>query len=71
MYKYICVQDEVVVEEARVGVEDLHLVLAGPHHVGVAVANVRHVVDAVQVLTIQISGYKVVLLSKTKLKHWL
>ena len=50
-------------EEARVGVEDLHLVLAGPHHVGVAVANVRHVVDAVQVLTIQISGYKVVLLS--------
>ena len=58
-------------EEARVGVEDLHLVLAGPHHVGVAVAHMRHVVDAVQVLTTQISGYKVVLLLKTKLKHWL
>ena len=49
-------------EEAGVGVEDLHLLLAGPHHVGVAVAHVRHVVDAVQVLAIQISCYKVVLL---------
>ena len=65
MYKYICVQDEVVVEEAGVGVEDLHLLLAGPHHVGVAVPHVRHVVDAVQVLTIQISWYKVVLHYKT------
>ena len=44
------VEDEVVMEEPRVGVEDLHLSLASLHHVWVAVTHMSHIVDAVKIL---------------------
>ena len=40
-----------VVQVARVGVEHLHLALAGADHVRVAVAHMRNVVDAIEVGT--------------------
>ena len=37
-------------EEPAIGVQDLHLPLAGLDHPGVTVAHVRHVVDTVKIL---------------------
>lgn len=45
----LCINDQIVVKETAVGRNHGHLFAARPHHIGVTVADVRHVVDAVQI----------------------
>ena len=53
------VEDEVVMEEPRVGVQDFHLLLASLHHVRVTVTNMGHVIDAIKILNMTqlLGGY--------------
>ena len=44
------VEDEVVMEEPRVSVEDLHLPLPSLDHMRVTVTDMSHVVDTIKIL---------------------